>query len=46
MGTSASSNGPAGGVPFDPPWLDDIALPVPGDISQPNGNTPTGDSAG
>lgn len=40
MGTSASSFGPAGGVPFDPPWLDDIALPIPGDISQPNGNTP------
>jgi len=31
MGTSASSNGPGGGVPFDPPWLDDIALPQPGD---------------
>ena len=44
MGTSASSKGPIGGVPFDPPWLDDIALPVLGDILQPNGNTPTGDS--
>lgn len=42
MGTSASSNGPAGNVPFDPPWLDDIVLP--GDVSQPDGDTPTSDS--
>lgn len=28
MGTSASSNGPNKGVPFDPPWLDDIELPI------------------
>ena len=27
MGTSASSSGPGKGVPFDPPWLDDIVLP-------------------
>ncbi|MEL7569692.1 MAG: Qat anti-phage system associated protein QatB [Eubacteriaceae bacterium] len=27
MGTSASSNGPLGGVSFDPPWLDDIEIP-------------------
>lgn len=27
MGTSASSNGPNSGVPFDPPWLDDIKIP-------------------
>jgi len=31
MGTSGSSNGPSSGVPFDPPWLDDIELPQPGD---------------
>lgn len=30
MGTSASSNGPGSGVPFDPPWLDNIALPGEG----------------
>jgi hypothetical protein len=24
MGTSTSGKGPSGGVPFDPPWLDDI----------------------
>lgn len=29
MGTSASSGGPGGGVPFDPPWLDDIAPDIP-----------------
>lgn len=27
MGTSVSSNGPHGGVSFDPPWLDDIEIP-------------------
>lgn len=27
MGTSLSSAGPVGGVPFDPPWLDDIDNP-------------------
>lgn len=27
MGTSASHNGPKSGVPFDPPWLDDIDNP-------------------
>lgn len=31
MGTSGSSVGPGGGVPFDPPWLDDISLAQPGD---------------
>lgn len=31
MGTSGSSDGPGPGVPFDPPWLDDIETPhVPG----------------
>ncbi|KAF0092544.1 MAG: hypothetical protein FD141_728 [Fusobacteria bacterium] len=27
MGTSTSSNGPNGGVSFDPPWLDEIEMP-------------------
>ena len=27
MGTSSSSAGPGGSVPFDPPWLDDIGNP-------------------
>ena len=48
MGTSASSNGPGGGVPFDPPWLDDIASPQSGDeilpddqgIGNPGSNPP------
>ncbi len=31
MGTSGSSNGPGPGVPFDPPWLDDIETPTLGD---------------
>lgn len=30
MGTSGSSDGPGPGVPFDPPWLDDIDTPQPG----------------
>lgn len=34
MGTSASSNGPNSGVPFDPPWLDDIKIPQ--DENQPD----------
>ena len=36
MGTSASSNGPGGGVPFDPPWLDEIAPPQPSDGMKPD----------
>ncbi len=31
MGTSGLSDGPSGGVSFDPPWLDDIAPPQLGD---------------
>jgi hypothetical protein len=31
MGTSASSQGPVGGVPFDPPWLDNIVPSQPSD---------------
>jgi len=30
MGTSGSSDGPGPGVPFDPPWLDDIETPQAG----------------
>ena len=48
MGTSASSNGPGGGVPFDPPWLDDIASPEPNDGMKPddqkNGDSEPGDN--
>lgn len=39
MGTSASSNGPNGGVSFDPPWLDNIEIPgspTPPDSSKEN----------
>ena len=35
MGTSASSSGPGSGVPFDPPWLDNIAPALPGEGIQP-----------
>ena len=31
MGTSGSSFGPASGVPYDPPWLDHIVPPQPGE---------------
>lgn len=45
MGTQGSSDGPGGGVPFDPPWLDDIAPPEPGDGPQPDSEGPDdGDS--
>lgn len=44
MGTSASSNGPGPGTPFDPPWLDDIPSPQPGDGSQPDDGPDDGDS--
>ncbi len=36
MGTSGSSTGPGPGVPFDPPWLDDIEMPTPGDAPPPD----------
>ena len=29
MGTSSSNTGPESGIPYDPPWLDDIPLPSP-----------------
>ena len=32
MGTSASSTGPGAGVPFDPPWLDDIVPTGPNGV--------------
>ena len=35
MGTSASSNGPGSGVPFDPPWLEEIMPILPGEERQP-----------
>lgn len=35
MGTSASSRGAGSGVPFDPPWLDEIMPAFPGDGMQP-----------
>ena len=34
MGTSGSSDGPVGGVSFDPPWLNDIETPQPGGDQQ------------
>ena len=37
MGTSGSSDGPGVGVPFDPPWLDDI------ETAQPSEDQPPGD---
>ena len=40
MGTSASSSGPGPGVPFDPPWLDDIETPSPGDGLPPDDQKP------
>lgn len=36
MGTSGASPGPGCGVPFDPPWLNDITPPKPSDQMQPN----------
>lgn len=43
MGTSASSPGPGPGVPFDPPWLDDIPEPkIPG-AEAPQGEAPETD---
>ena len=35
MGTSASSKGPGSGVPFDPPWLEEIMPQLPGEEMQP-----------
>jgi len=45
MGTSGSSDGPGGGVPFDPLWLDDIGTPQPSDGQPPGDQGPyDGDS--
>ena len=44
MGTSGSSDGPGPGVPFDPPWLDDIDTPQPGD-GHPQDDKPTDDQS-
>jgi hypothetical protein len=45
MGTSSSSSGPGGGVPFDPPWLSSVASEIgspleeiSGEPSQPDQN--------
>lgn len=40
MGTSGSSNGPGPGVPFDPPWLDDIESEQAGDEQAQNDQRP------
>ena len=40
MGTSALNNGPGRGVSFDPPWLDDIEMPTPGDGPPPDDQKP------
>ena len=40
MGTSGSSDGPGPGVPFDPPWLDNIDTPTPGDGLPPDEQKP------
>ena len=40
MGTSATSKGPGSGVSFDPPWLDDIETPTPGDGPAHNDQKP------
>ena len=42
MGTSGSSDGPGPGVPFDPPWLDDIDTPQPGN-GRPQDDEPKDD---
>lgn len=35
MGTSTSSKGPTGGVPFDPPWINDLTSQHPGNEISP-----------
>lgn len=46
MGTSASSPGAGPGVPFDPPWLDDVLLDFPGDGAPPLPEKPNNDEEG
>lgn len=42
MGTSTSSSGPGAGVPFDPPWLDQLG----GDVAVGGDGQGTGDDGG
>jgi len=37
MGTSSSSSGPGGGVPFDPPWLSSVASEIGSPLEQISG---------
>lgn len=37
MGTSSSSSGPGGGVPFDPPWLNSVASEIGSSLEQISG---------
>lgn len=37
MGTSSSSSGPGGGVPFDPPWLNSVASEIGSPLEQISG---------
>ena len=37
MGTSSSSSGPGGGVPFDPPWLTSVASEIGSPLEQISG---------
>jgi hypothetical protein len=43
MGTSAASSGAGSGVPFDPPWLDDVLPDFPGDGKPPLSEEPNND---
>jgi len=43
MGTSSSSSGPGGGVPFDPPWLDSIASEIGSPADKITGESPDSD---
>lgn len=43
MGTSSSSSGPGGGVPFDPPWLGSVASEIGNPLGQISGETPQAD---
>lgn len=39
MGTSSSSSGPGGGVPFDPPWLSSVASEIGSPLEQISGES-------
>ncbi len=45
MGTSASSNGPSGGVPLVPPWVPAPVPPIPPVPPTPPGPAPDGEGA-